>query len=265
MEEFMNKKKEVINAVSDLATAGIITGLLPYITTLPQSIQNIVNISIPALACGSNVVLRLNSDKIIEKDIQKIEKLVSEINDAMEYRKVEELKHFVELDFPVEVYTVVEEIIKTAVNAKGKWLRKFASHVIVTIGYSDDPNFMEGKQRCLEVIRELNETDLKLLLLYEFHRKYIYEKGVDLTKLEKNVTEIKTEVLNDNSIYAHTIFVSSSKLKRLGLIMRDCSLHPYDETHNTNKAEMLQDFLSQNQVDVTSHYFEFMRYIHGMI
>lgn len=104
-----------------------------------------------------------------KKRKKKLIKLIESLEAAMEERNIQELQHFVNLDFPIEVYCVVEEIIKESINAKGKWFRKFSSKIIITIGHDDNPDNLLGKQRCLEILKEVNEVDLQLL----FYMNYI--------------------------------------------------------------------------------------------
>jgi len=54
----LSKKIQVLSTTSDLTTAGIFTGILTnMMTTMPLYLSNIMTIGLPALACGSNLVI----------------------------------------------------------------------------------------------------------------------------------------------------------------------------------------------------------------
>ena len=74
--------------------------------------------ALPALACYYNYDSRVKNAKVEEKEKEKLIKLIESLEAAMEERNIQELQHFVNLDFPIEVYCVVEEIIKESINAK---------------------------------------------------------------------------------------------------------------------------------------------------
>ncbi|PIC66761.1 hypothetical protein CSV71_08080 [Sporosarcina sp. P21c] len=260
----MNRKKELLSSASDLTTAGVFTGILSYITKLPPGIDNILSMALPALACSSNAVLRLQNEKVLNKDKQKVEALARDLQLVMNERKINELKHFTSLDFPIEIYSVIEEIIKEAVNAKGTWLRKLASHILVTIGSDDEPTHLEGKRLCLDLIKELNETDVKLLLLFQAKSRLLFDKYCDEEKLKLEFKKVLNELLNDEGVYAQTILSSSIKLSNLGLISRDCGMTPYDDEFG-NKDAMIRDFLVQNQNNVTAHFTVFRKYLYTFV
>lgn len=178
----MKSKNELKNITSDVITTGIPTDITSLIEVLPTDLQTVLSLALPALACVYNSFNRVENEKITKKDIEKIEVFVGDLKSAMEQRQIQELQHFTNLDFPIEMYSVVEEIIKEAVNAKGKWLRKLAAHFVVIIGSVDHPSYQAGKQFCLDIIKELNENDLKLLLLYELTREGSFNCGVDFEK-----------------------------------------------------------------------------------
>lgn len=52
----MFRKKEVVNTMSDLTTAGLISWVLPLISNLPPGLTNVMTIALPTLACGSNLI-----------------------------------------------------------------------------------------------------------------------------------------------------------------------------------------------------------------
>lgn len=261
----MKAKKEIIDTSSDLITSGTVTGVMSLIISLPPDIQTVVSLALPALACGSNLISNLHNERIFKKDKAKIEAFVNDLKKAMEKHRVKDLQHFTSLNFPIEIYSVVEDIIKEAVNAKGSWLRKLAAHFIVIIGSADDPNRIAGKQLCLEIIKELNENDLKLLLLYELSRQeYHDDREINSKKINDEKEAVMQELLEDPNVFAHTILVCSNKLSRLGLVMRGVALHPYDD-ERSNKQPMIIDFLSQNRGEVTAYYSSFRKYIHGFI
>lgn len=262
------KKKKInkvlVNTVSDFTTAGTVTGLLPFILQLPPDFQTIVNLGLPALACGNNFVQRIQNDKIIKKDREKIELFVIELKNSMEQRDIKQLQNFISLNFPIEIYSVVEEIIKEGINAKGKWLRKLAAEIIVVIGAIDNSKSMAGKQLCLEILKVLNEIDIKLLLLYEMARKMNRDRDINLERIDKIREEVINELLSDEDVLAHSIWVSSNKLTGVGLVMRDTSLYPYDDPHS-NKKEMIENFIALNHTEETAYYTQFIKYIHRFI
>ena len=59
---------------------------------------------------------------------------------------------------------MIEELIKHSINAKNDWTRRLASSVLVTVGSEslDDSNGM----RCVSILAELDEIDVKLLYLH---------------------------------------------------------------------------------------------------
>lgn len=205
----------------------------------------------------------MNNEKVLEKDKQKISSFNEDVEVAMKNKRIDDLKNFVSLDFPIEIYSIIEEIIKESINAKGKWLRKFAANIIVTIGSEDAPNLMQGKRLCLNLLKELDEVDIKMLFLYEVLRKATYEKDINKEEINLMDQELRKELLNDTSIYAQTILTSSTKLKNLGLIEWECSLKPFDGLKG-NKKEMIENFLSLNQSDATAHYKELKKYLYTM-
>lgn len=260
----MKGKKELKNITSDVTTAGIPTGIMNLFDVLPPDLQTVLSLALPALACGYNSFNRIGNEKIAKKDIEKLELFINDLKSAMEQRQIQELQNFTNLDFPIEMYSVVEDIIKEAVNAKGKWLRKLAAHFVVIIGSVDHPNFQAGKQFCLEIVKDLNEIDLKLLLLYELTRERYPDSEIDFENRQKDIAEVKDELSIDPNVFAHTILISSKKLSRLGLVMRETTLTPYDD-ENGNKDGMINNFISLNRKDVTAYFSRFQRYIHGFI
>ncbi|MES5949173.1 hypothetical protein ACWKT7_23255 [Bacillus toyonensis] len=257
---FKKKNPIVKDTISDVTTAGIPGTLISVLFNLPPHLSTIVTMALPALACYYNYDSRVKNAKVEEKEKEKLIKLIESLEAAMEERNIQELQHFVNLDFPTEVYCVVEEIIKESINAKGKWFRKFSSKIIITIGHDDNPDNLLGKQRCLEILKEVNEVDLQLLFLYELHRQYNTENIAGREEEIKCLVEtIENEIIQNKDIYAFTLYFSAQKLHRLGLTMIECQLHPNDDGNN-NKFEMIQNFISLNSRDVTPHYTEFLRY-----
>lgn len=63
--------------------------------------------ALPALACYYNYDSRVKNAKVEEKEKEKLIKLIESLEAAMEERNIQELQHFVNLDFPTEVYCVV--------------------------------------------------------------------------------------------------------------------------------------------------------------
>ncbi|MGR0330665.1 hypothetical protein ACUU9X_21980 [Bacillus cereus] len=257
---FKKKNPIVKGTISDLTTAGIPATLLSVVLNLPPHLSTIAIVALPALACYYNYDSRVKNAKVEEKDKEKLVNLIKSLEAAMEERNIHELQHFVNLDFPTEVYCVVEEIIKESINAKGKLFRKFSSKIIVTIGHDDDPNELLGKQRCLEILKEVNEVDLQLLSLYELHRQYNTRKSAEREeKIKRLVQEIEDEILQNKEIYAFTLYSSAQKLHRLGLTMTECQLYPNDDGNN-NKPEMIENFITLNSREITPHYIDFLRY-----
>lgn len=242
-------------------TSEAFLNLILSITSLSPGIRNILTLSLSSLACGSNAVMSLKNEEVIRKDIEKVEKFVESLQSTMEERNITELKYFLNLNFPSEIYSVIEEIIKEAVNVKGSWTRKLASQMIVTIGSEDEPTMMNGKRMCLDILKELNETDIKLLALYEIKIKAVQmNKSFDNNKCEKSFCEIREDILDDEYIFSQSILSSSIKLANLGLINESCGLTPYDG-ENKNKEQMLENFLRQTWQQPTPHYKILQKYL----
>ncbi|MEK3980625.1 hypothetical protein MKY37_16480 [Psychrobacillus sp. FSL K6-2836] len=251
------KKKELKAVTSDMITAGIPTGITDMLKSLPPDFQTIVSLALPTLACIFNSYNR----NLEMRDLEKLKLFLSDTKQAMEEREIEELKLLVNLDFPIEMQSTIEEIIRRGVNAKGKWLRKLAAHFVVIFGNSSHPSYQAGMQICLDILTQLNESDLKLLILYELHRKVNFENGIYMEDVNLEVEEVLKVLIEDKNVFAQTIYISSLKLRNIGLIARESSLTPYEDPDN--KEKMIENFISLNCNEVTSYYYLFKRYING--
>jgi len=255
----MEVKTHLSQTISDLGTAGTIGGILTLIGTYSTGVQTLITLGIPALGCMYNLGNRIITEKIATKDREKIEKLHCEIATEMQKRNIQELNRFVEFDFSTEEFVMIEELVKHSINAKNNWTRRLASSFLVTIG-SKSLDDLIGLQRCVSILAELDEIDVKLLYLH-LCVTFAY---LDPEKVELEFSEIKNELLADKTVFAQSIRVSSAKLESLGLVMRGCSRYPYDDERG-NKPEMIDDFLSKNRNEVTMHCQVFQRFLKGTI
>ncbi|MDU4800952.1 MAG: hypothetical protein E6X81_08120 [Clostridium butyricum] len=256
----MNKiVKETLSTASDLTTAGIFGNIISLVNNLPAGVQGLVTLGLPALACTYNTVSRINNQRIQEKDYEKLTKLVYEIKQEMKVREIEDLNKFINFDISTEEYAAIEELVREAINSKGIWIRKLASSILVTAGSEEENNLIEF-QRCIKIIKELDDLDIRLLIL---HININCNRG-DKHKLRKEYEQIQEELINDDTVYAQSIRISSERLSLLGLISRPCSLYPYDD-NNVNKVEMIQDFINQNHFEITPYLVIFQKFVNGTI
>lgn len=254
-----NIVKQTLATASDLTTAGIVGGVISLVNNLPSGVQGLVTLGLPALACTYNVVSRIKNEKIQEKDYEKLTKLVHEIKQEMKTREIEDLNKFVNFDISTEEYAAVEELVREAINSKGIWIRKLSSSILVTVGSEEENNLREF-QRCIKIIKELDDLDIRLLILHiniNYNKKNKY-------KLRKEYEQIQEELINDDAVYAQSIKISSERLSLLGLVSRPCSRYTYDD-NNANKIEMIQDFITQNHSEITPYLLIFQRFINGTL
>ncbi|WP_123053472.1 hypothetical protein [Clostridium sp. JN-1] len=256
----MNKiVEQTLVTVSDLTTAGIAGDIISLVSKLPQGVQNLVALGLPALACTYNTISRINNQRIQKKDYEKISKLIEELKQEMEIRKIKDLQKFIGLDISTEEYAAIEELVKEAINSKNIWIRKLAASMLVTVG-SEEENDLRGFQRCIRVIKELDDLDIRLLII---HMNIHYNREGNDT-LRKESEQLKKDLIEDDTIYAQSINVSSKRLSLLGLVSHECSMHPYDGS-DCNKADIIGDFIAQNSSDVTPYLVLFQRFVNGTL
>lgn len=215
-------------------------------------------LGLPALGCLFNFGDRVYNERLAQKDKEKFEKILSDIQDEMKKRGVSDLYRFIDFNFSTEEYATIEGLIKSALNAKNSWIRKLIACILVTAGTVETRN-QKGFERCATMLDELDSLDVQLLLLLMLSANII-AKGEEA---QKQANEIFEYLINDNSVYAQSINSSSLKLKSLGLIISSSSLHPYDDETLGNKKEMIEQFVHINVHEITAHLYLLIEFIMG--
>jgi len=250
-----------MDTISDLGTAGIISGTITTIVTgLPIGVQTLISLGLPFLGCIYNYQNRIGSEVIEEKKKEQLGKLVNELKGFMSGRGLEDLNRYVKMDFSTEEYAIVEKLVQEGINAKNFWIRKLAAGMIVTIGSSEELD-VKGIYRGLKIIEELDDLDIRLLLLHAYITEY--RKDTTNVGLHSEAQILKADILSDPSVLSQHIYISSRNLEQLGLVRRKCELYPYEASEN--KAEMLDNFLSLNREEITPVFIVFQNCIKGII
>ena len=87
--------KKIMDTISDLGTAGIISGTITTIVTgLPIGVQTLISLGLPFLGCIYNYQNRIGSEVIEEKKKEQLGKLVNELKGFMSGRGLEDLNRF---------------------------------------------------------------------------------------------------------------------------------------------------------------------------
>lgn len=258
MSDIIRRAKETI---SDVSTAGVVSGIiLATVNCLPVGMQTLLTLGIPALACTYNFGNRVINERIAKKDKEKIDSLIYELHQEMAKRQLADLSRFLEFDFSPEVYATVEELVREGINAKNRWTRKLVALILVTVG-STEGEMPQGLQRCLSILRELDDLDVRLLTLHTINS--LPMAGEDINNSKDELAAVHDQLLLDVDVSAQSIKVSADRLAAFGLIMHGCSLYPYDDEHSkhSNKKEMIADFLAQTRSDITAIFLDFSRFL----
>lgn len=192
-----------------------------------------------------------------EKEREKIYKLLIDIQKNMNELDLKTLRNFNQISFSLEIHSVIQEIIEEGIHAKGIYLRKIIANSITYIGSADDPKDLHGKALCLELIRQLNEIDVQLLLIYHLSLQRRRCKTSD-EELQKSIESI----LKENTIHEQQLHISTKKLFTLGLVVNET---PRGRKMNNKSAkeDQIDLFISRNNEECgkTFYYETFIRYI----
>lgn len=245
----MKKIRHFLGVSSDLVTAGVVNTAIVSIFGVPTpGIQVLLGMGLPAFACAYNFAARVFDDRLAQKDNEKLRAFLQELKLAMDRVQVVDLERFIGLDFSTEEYAVMEELIREGISAKSKWVRKCVAYSLVKIGSGQADE--RSLYRYLRTLQELDDLDLKLLLLVAFQREGKREE----------FESVSAEIMGDPTIYALSIRVSGDKLARLGLTEKRPQLNPRDD-EKQNKDQMIGDFLRLSPEEDTPLCREFMEMI----
>lgn len=270
-----NVEKE-LSLASKLITNVIGTGAIGALMQLggiSPGLQTIVNLGVSVFSGSILTLFSLNDEELLEGKLKTIQSFMDELNEEMKRQNVLDLERLIDIkDLKVEEYNLIEELITEGIKEKSSTTRRLIQ--LLTIYYTKDKNNTktENVAETLRLIKQLDEYDIKLLTYYSFYALGTFIEANDvyqdsqerIIKLNQDMEDFRKKLVEDNSLYAQDISISTLRLESLGLIKHKCSLLPEDDRFdeletrsNSNKKELLEEFMILNK-EVTEKYKRFI-------
>jgi hypothetical protein len=235
--------------------------------------QSVLNIGIATVSGSLLTLSNLNGEELIDARVKSIVNYVKELETEMMKQELSNLKRYTNFhNISIEEFNLLEELIERGIKEKNSFLKKIIQLVTIYFGKDNDKTKTELVSNTLNITKELNEHDCRLLLYFSYeiikHRISvpIQEEESIFREFNEKKTELHKIIINDPYILSEDIYISSKKLEALGLIKQSCSLYPSDDIYetdersfnNSNKNDMLNEFNSKNNEGATEKFKRFI-------
>ncbi|WP_456278728.1 hypothetical protein [Bacillus sp. AK128] len=259
-----NQKLEVVGDIlTQASTSGVLGNTLALALSGAEDLNLLLSIGIPAIGATSAVLssvgLRENN-KVIELEIEKLEKTISKIREKLEKHGKENMVNLFGARLNTDMYQFIKNILNEAINAKTDAIREYCASFIVWVGGCDYENELDYRKlyRSLNIIKELDDLDFDLLNIYVLGLQ-VYKDSKNM-KLYERLIYYKELLLRNESILTQEIKISINKLANLGLFQKSSELYSYENLET--KTKMIEQIEVVNPRDITTGVFDdFNKYV----